>query len=90
MFHFKDVCFGVYFVRFKFIPELFILFLCVSISIRALRLSFVDLEQIASVFESECLTSHNFDRSGAPYANAPTTISSLSTKFLYEKKMNRI
>ena len=67
MFHFKDVCFGVYFVHFKFIPELFILFLCVSISIRALRLSFVDLEHIASVFESECLTSHNFDRNGAPY-----------------------
>ena len=71
MFHFKDVCFGVYFVHFKFIPELFILFLCVSILIRALRLSFVDLEHIASVFECECLTSYNFDRNGAPYETVP-------------------
>ena len=67
VFHFKDVCFGVYFVHFKFIPELFILFLCVSTLIRAHRLSFVDLEHIASVFECECLTSYNFDRNGAPY-----------------------
>ena len=66
VFHFKDVCFGVYYVHFKFIPELFILFLWVSILIRALRLSFVDLEHIASVFECKCLTSYNFDRNGAP------------------------
>ena len=66
VFHLKDVCFGVYFVHFKFIPELFILFLCVSILIRAPQLSFVDLQHIASVFECECLTSYNFDRNGAP------------------------
>ena len=60
--HVKNVCFGVYFVPFKFIPELFILFFCFSISIRALRLRFVDFEHIASVIDYEFFSSYNFDQ----------------------------
>ena len=66
-FRVNAVRFCIYFMHFKFMLKVFILFFCVLILIRAFRLRFADLEHIAWVIEYEFFNSYNFDRNGTPY-----------------------
>ena len=76
-FRVNAVRFGIYFMHFKFMLKIFILFFCVLILTRAFRLRFVDLEHIAWVIEYEFFNSYNFDRNGTSYFESTTLKSDL-------------